>query len=85
MPADALFVIMSMTKPIVSTARMMLFEKGHFVLNDPISKFLPGFEDKLVLVETDEGVTRVPAARPVTIRQVRTHTAGVDLPNALLT
>lgn len=85
MPTDALFVIMSMTKPIVSTALMMLYEEGHFVLDDPISKFLPGFEDKMVLVETDDGVERVPANGPVTIRHVLTHTAGIDPPSALLT
>ena len=38
MKDDAIFVIMSMTKPIVSTALMMLFEEGYFLLDDPISK-----------------------------------------------
>ena len=37
MTKDTIFVIMSMTKPIVSTALMMLYEEGHFVLDDPIS------------------------------------------------
>ncbi|MEX1257796.1 MAG: serine hydrolase domain-containing protein [Gemmatimonadota bacterium] len=85
MPTDAIFVIMSMTKPIVSTALMMLFEEGHFLLDDPISKFMPEFENKTVLVESDEGWSRVPAERPVTFRHVLTHTAGVDPPNSALT
>jgi CubicO group peptidase (beta-lactamase class C family) len=78
MPEDAIFVIMSMTKPIVSTALMMLFEEGYFLLDDPISKYMPEFENKMVLVESEGGWTRVPAERPITFRHVLTHTAGVD-------
>jgi CubicO group peptidase (beta-lactamase class C family) len=85
MPEDAIFVIMSMTKPIVSTALMMLFEEGYFLLDDPISKYMPEFENKMVLVQSEGGWSRVPAERPVTFRHVLTHTAGVDPPNAALT
>ena len=85
MTDDAIFVIMSMTKPIVSTALMMLFEEGYFLLDDPISKYLPEFSEKTVLVETDEGVQRVPADRPITFRHVLSHTAGVDPARNLLT
>src|SRR5262245_28030287 len=43
MTTDAIFRIASMTKPIASVALMTLYEEGHFLLNDPISKFLPEF------------------------------------------
>ena len=84
MGVDDIFVIMSMTKPIVSTALMMLFEEGYFLLDDPISKYMPKFADKEVLVETDGVVKRVPADRPITFRHVLTHTAGVDPSRNLL-
>lgn len=85
MDPDDIFFIMSMTKPIASTALMMLFEEGHFLLDDPISEWIPEFADKKVLVETEGGVGRVPAARPITFRHVLTHTAGVDPDRDLLT
>ncbi len=86
MTKDSIFVIMSMTKPIVSTALMMLFEEGYFLLDDPISNYLPEFADKQVIVTDEEGhTTRVDAARPITFRHVLTHTAGVDPPRDALT
>jgi CubicO group peptidase (beta-lactamase class C family) len=85
MTTDAIFVIMSMTKPIVSVALMMLYEEGLFLLDDPISKWLPEFADKKVLVEGKHGFERVRAERPITIRHVLTHTAGVDPNRDLLT
>jgi CubicO group peptidase (beta-lactamase class C family) len=78
MGTDAIFVIMSMTKPIVSTALMMLWEEGHFLLDDPISKYLPEYADKEVVIESEGGTAREPALRPITFRHVLTHTAGVD-------
>jgi CubicO group peptidase (beta-lactamase class C family) len=85
MTTDDLFVIMSMTKPIVSTALMMLFEEGWFLLDDPISKYAPEFENKTVVVEGQGASQRVPAARPITFRHILTHTAGVDPDRDLLT
>jgi CubicO group peptidase (beta-lactamase class C family) len=85
MTTDDIFVIMSMTKPIVSTALMMLFEEGYFLLDDPISKYAPQFADKTVIVEGQGGPERVPAARPITFRHILTHTAGVDSQRDLLT
>ncbi len=78
MEVDDLFVIMSMTKPIVSTALMMLFEEGKFLLTDPVSKWLPEFAEMQVRVpdEDGEGESLVPA-RPITVRHVLTHTAGL--------
>ena len=80
MTEDTIFVLMSMTKPIVSTALMMLFEEGRFLLDDPISKWIPEYENHTVRLNRD-GVRPlgVPAARPVTVRHVLTHTSGLTL------
>ena len=48
MPADGLFRIYSMTKPIICTALMMLFEEGKFQLSHPVSKYLPEFKKMTV-------------------------------------
>lgn len=84
MTTDDIFVIMSMTKPIVSTALMMLYEEGYFLLDDPISKYAPQFADKEVVVEGQGGPVHVPA-RPLTFRHILTHTSGVDPDRDLLT
>ena len=49
--AETIFRIYSMTKPITSVALMMLFEEGHFQLNDPVSRFIPAWADHQVWVE----------------------------------
>ncbi len=76
MEKDTLFSLMSMTKPIVSTALMMLWEEGKFTLDDPIAQWLPGYANKTVV---DTGPGRPVAARPVTVRHVLTHTSGLSL------
>ena len=78
MTGDTIFFIMSMTKPIVSTALMMLYEEGHFLLTDPISDWIPEIADKQVVVENEFGTYRVPAHRPIDFRHVLSHTAGLD-------
>ncbi len=78
MTDDSIFVIMSMTKPIVSTALMMLYEEGRFLLTDPISNWIPELEGKQVIVNNENGSHRVPADRPITFRHVLSHTSGVD-------
>ncbi|MCG8413322.1 MAG: beta-lactamase family protein [Pseudomonadales bacterium] len=78
MTDDSIFFIMSMTKPIVSTALMMLYEEGHFLLTDPISKWIPELEAKQVIVQDQYGTHRVPPKRPITVRHVLSHTAGLD-------
>jgi CubicO group peptidase (beta-lactamase class C family) len=65
-----------MTKPIVSTALMMLWEDGKFLLDDPISKWLPSYAKKEVL---DPLTGRRTPARPVTVRHVLSHTSGLSL------
>ena len=78
MSDDTIFVIMSMTKPIVSAALMMLYEEGHFLLTDPISDWIPELAGKEVIMNNEVGSYRVPARSPITIRHVLSHTAGVD-------
>jgi len=83
MAKDSIFRIYSMTKPFTSVAVMMLFEQGHFLLNDPVSRFLPEFEGLEVGVEevdetTGERVLKtVPANREVSIRDLLRHTSGL--------
>lgn len=78
MPKDAIFRICSMTKPITTTAVMMLYEEGRFLLDDPVSKYLPEFKDPQVLKKTDSGKTyTVPASREITIRDLLRHTSGL--------
>jgi len=82
MTTDAIFRIASMTKPIASVALMTLYEEGHFLLNDPISKFLPEFADMKVAQAATPAETGgapyklVPAKNPITFKHVLTHTAG---------
>ena len=78
MTDDSIFVIMSMTKPIVSTALMMLYEEGRFLLTDPVSDWIPELADKQTIIRDEFGTRRVPALRPISIRDVLAHTAGVD-------
>lgn len=67
-----------MTKPIVSLAIMMLYEEGRFALDDPISKYIPEFSDQKVLVtQKDRKPYTIPAAQPITIRNLLTHTSGI--------
>jgi CubicO group peptidase (beta-lactamase class C family) len=78
MQKDTIFTLMSMTKPIVSAALMMLWEDGKFMLDDPISKFLPSYKNQMVL----ENGQLVKPARPVTVRHILTHTSGLGLSQA---
>src|SRR3954453_4930298 len=83
MPTDAIFRLASMTKPITSVAVMMLHEERRFLLDDPVSKFLPEFKNPKIAVanapnERHEGGYRlVPAEREISIRDLLTHTAGL--------
>ena len=85
MSDDSIFFIMSMTKPIVSAALMMLYEEGHFLLTDPISDWIPEIADKQVIVQDEYGTHRAPARRAITFRHVLSHTAGLDPDRSLLT
>lgn len=79
MTTDTIFELASMTKPIVSAALMMLFEEGRFLLDDPISKWLPEYEHRMVRLPGYLGAPVVAAHRPVTVRHVLTHTSGLTM------
>jgi CubicO group peptidase (beta-lactamase class C family) len=76
---DAIYRIYSMSKPVTAVALMMLFEEGRFIsLDDPITPYLPAFKEMQVYAGQDEsGVKLVPAERPITFRQLLTHTSGL--------
>ncbi len=74
MAPDTIFRIYSMTKPIVSTALMLLHEEGAFQLEQPVALYLPAFAATKVLA--DDG-TLVDQARPMQIRDVLSHTSGL--------
>lgn len=80
MPANAIFRIASMTKPITSVAVMMLVESGKLGLDDPVSKYLPDFENRHVISTfsaADGTYQSRPAKRAITIRHLMAHTAGI--------
>jgi len=80
MREDAIFRIASMTKPIASVALMMLWEEGRFQLRDPVSKFIPEFAAAQVSTAAAASGTTgelVPPKRPIQIRDMLTHTAGL--------
>ena len=80
MQRDAIFRIASMTKPIASVALMILWEKGHFQLRDPLSRFIPAFGEAKVRIAGE--LTSVTDSleeprRPIQVRDMLTHTAGL--------
>jgi CubicO group peptidase (beta-lactamase class C family) len=83
MTTDAIFRIASMSKAVTTTAVMMLYEEGKFMLHDPISKYIPEFKNSVVAVAPPEGspagtkFVTVKAKRPIQIRDLLTHTAGL--------
>ncbi len=77
---DAIWRIASQTKAITSVAVMMLYEDGKFLLDEPISRYIPEFSKPVVLDKfnkEDTTYTTVPATREITIRDLLTHTSGV--------
>jgi CubicO group peptidase (beta-lactamase class C family) len=77
---DDIFRIMSMSKAITSTAVMMLYEEGHFTLDDPVSKFIPAFKNPQILKHTnlaDTSFTAESAKNEITVRNLLSHTAGI--------
>ncbi|MGE5285851.1 MAG: serine hydrolase domain-containing protein [Micromonosporaceae bacterium] len=75
---DTLFRIYSMTKPVTSVAAMMLYEEGAFELSDPVSRFIPSFGDMRVYMGGPAAKPlAVPAAEPIRIKHLLTHTSGL--------
>ena len=78
-----IFRIASQTKAVTTLATMMLWEEGKFSLDDSVAKFIPAFANARVLATynpADTSYTTVPAKRPVTIRDLLTHTSGLGYP-----
>ena len=75
---DTIYRIYSMTKPVTGVAMMMLYEDGRFELDDPVSKFVPEFEDLKVLggVNEDGSAILVDLERQPTMRELMAHTSG---------
>ncbi len=79
MTTDAIFRIASQTKALTSAAIMQLVEEGALALNTRAGTFIPSFARTTVAVASERGtVTQVPARRPITIRDLLTHTAGIS-------
>jgi len=84
MRTDAIFRIASMSKAVTTIAALMLYEEGRFLLNDPVGKFIPEFARSVVAVPPPPGspadvkYVTVPARRPISIRHLMTHTAGLS-------
>ena len=83
MRTDSIFRICSMSKPLTSVAVMILYEEGRFLLDDPVSDYLPEFKHMKVLDppwpqdKTSPPGALVDAKRPITILQLLTHTSGL--------
>ena len=93
MPRDAVFIMMSSTKPVLGVAAMMMIEEGLIRPNDPVEKYIPEFADMQVAVlkePADEDISPfqvdrenppahrlVPAETPITIQHLLTHTSGL--------
>ena len=78
MTPDAIFRIASQTKALTSVAAMSLVEEGKLSLDDPVSRYIPGFEHTAVAVRGDTGRAIVRARRRITIHDLLTHTAGIS-------
>jgi len=80
MPANAIFSIASMTKPVTSVAIMMLVEAGKVKLDDPVSKYLDGYDKLRVITKFnphDATYETRPAKNVMTVRQLLSHTSGI--------
>ena len=73
MAMDAIFRLMSMTKPLVAAAALTLFDEGEFTLDEPISNHLPEWKEPKVL----ENGKLVPASSPITPRMLMSHSSGL--------
>ena len=75
---DTIFRMYSQTKPVTGVAMMMLYEEGKWSLDDPVTKYVPEFADlKVFKAVGPNGELQVePVARPPTMRELMTHTAG---------
>ena len=80
MQKDSIFNIASMTKAVTSAGVMMLIDEGKLTLDDEVSKYLPEYKSRQVISKVDMAAGTFetkPATRPITIRQLLTHTSGI--------
>jgi CubicO group peptidase (beta-lactamase class C family) len=80
MPADAIFNIASMTKPMAAVAGLQLYEQGKLLMDEPVSKYFPKFANMQVAVmdaKRENIIERVPATRKITIQDLFRHTSGL--------
>jgi len=81
MQKDAIFQIMSMTKPVTAIGIMMLAEQGKLALRDPVEQYLPEFRGQRVAAKVGPDSARMSTPdHPITIRDLLTHTAGIQDP-----
>jgi CubicO group peptidase (beta-lactamase class C family) len=83
MQTNSIFRIASQTKAITSVAAMLLWEEGKFLLDEPVSKYLPEFKNPRVLEHfnaADSSYTTKPAIGEITIRDLFRHTSGLTYP-----
>ncbi len=78
MRMDTAFRIASQTKAITSVAALALVEEGKLSLGDQVGKYIPSFAKTTVAVRSGDATSIVPARRPITIRDLLTHTAGIS-------
>jgi CubicO group peptidase (beta-lactamase class C family) len=78
MRMDTMFRIASQTKAITSVTALSLVEEGKLSLSDQVGTFIPSFARTTVAVRNEAGTSIVPAKRPITIRDLLTHTAGIS-------
>jgi CubicO group peptidase (beta-lactamase class C family) len=78
MPKDAIFRIASMTKPVTAIGIMILAEEGKLSVDDPVEKHLPEFRGQMLVKErSGDTVTLTKPSRPITLRDLLTHTSGL--------
>jgi CubicO group peptidase (beta-lactamase class C family) len=78
MPKDAVFRIASMTKPITAIGIMILLDEGKLAVADPVEKYLPEFRGQMLIAERGKDtLTLKKPARPITLRDLLTHTSGL--------
>ena len=79
MRTDDLFWIASMTKPLTGTAILMLQNEGKLSVDDAVEKFLPEFKNQMLLVtKTTDAIVLKKPGRRITLRDLLTHTAGLN-------
>ncbi|ASV76457.1 Beta-lactamase class C and other penicillin binding protein [Thermogutta terrifontis] len=84
MQADTLFWIASQSKPITATALMILVDEGRVQLDDPVEKYLPEFRGQWLIAEAAENrVLLKRPSRPITVRDILSHTSGLPFRSAL--